>query len=163
MPGAAWPVGRAERGTALVDATSAAHAAGDLLTALGHVIPEGAATAALREHLRGVAEVCDRAARIPQVGQPVAWSAPAQALRTAARQLAAVQVISVRGSDAEGAVMLLAALATLASRSPPTTRRRRGISKPPRRDGRTVSWWPRDRSTPDPAGARHRLDPGWGG
>jgi hypothetical protein len=124
-------VGRAERGVALANATSAAaaasltagdsdsegdgvvHAAGDLLIALGQVIPEGAATVGLREQLRGVAEVYDRAARTSGVGQPGVWGSSAQALRTAAWQLAAVRVISVRGSDAGGVVMLIAALATL--------------------------------------------------
>jgi hypothetical protein len=126
-------VGRAERTAALTNATTAAeratqalatgesdgggiaHAAGDLLTALGQVIPDTAATIGLREHLRGVAEVYDRAACTPGVGQPLAWSTPAQGLRTAAWQLAAVRVISVRGSDAAGAAMLLAALAALAA------------------------------------------------
>jgi hypothetical protein len=126
-------VGRAERDTALANATAAAdaaavslaggnsdsegdgvvHAAGDLLTALGQVIPEGAATAEVREQLRGVAEVYDRAARTPGVGQPGVWGTSAQALRTAAWQLAAVRIISVRGSDAAGAMMLIAALAAL--------------------------------------------------
>jgi hypothetical protein len=125
-------VGRAERGAALGNATSAAHtaaaalvaggdgggvahAAGDLLTALGQVIPDTTATTGLREQLQGVAEVYDRAARTPEVGQPLVWSTPAQGLRTAAWQLAAVRVISVRGSDAAGVAMLLAALAALAA------------------------------------------------
>lgn len=126
-------VGRAERGAALANATSAAHtaaaslaagdgdgggivhAAGDLLTALGQVIPERATSTALREQLRGVAEVYDRAARTPGVGQPLVWGQSAQALRTAAWQLAAVRVIAVGGSDAAGAVLLLSALATLAA------------------------------------------------
>jgi hypothetical protein len=86
-----------------------------LLTALGQVIPERAASTALREQLRGVAEVYDRAARTPGVGQPLVWGHSAQALRTAAWQLAAVRVIAVGGSDAAGAVMLLSALATLAA------------------------------------------------
>ncbi|MGH3673277.1 MAG: hypothetical protein ACRDSH_22070, partial [Pseudonocardiaceae bacterium] len=125
-------VGRAERGAAVANATSAArgaaaalaagegdggvaHAAGDLLTALGQVIPEGATTAGLREQLGGVAEVYDRAARTPRVGQPLVWSARAQALRTAAWQLGALRVLSVSGSDAGGVAMLVAALATLAA------------------------------------------------
>jgi hypothetical protein len=91
------------------------HAAGDLLTALGQVIPERAASVELREHLQAVAEVYDRAARTPGVGQPGVWSAPAQALRTAAWQLAALRSITVTGSDAAGAAMLLAALAALAA------------------------------------------------
>jgi hypothetical protein len=49
------------------------------------------------------------------VGQPLVWTAAAQALRTTAWQLAAVRVISVRGSDAAGVAMLLAALAALAA------------------------------------------------
>jgi hypothetical protein len=126
-------VGRAERTAALTNATTAAeaatqalatgegdgggiaHAAGDLLTALGQVIPDRAASVELREHLQAVAEVYDRAARTPGVGQPLVWSAPAQALRTAAWQLAAVGSITVTGSDAAGAAMLLAALAALAA------------------------------------------------
>jgi hypothetical protein len=126
-------VGRAERTAALTNATAAAeaatqalatgegegggiaHAAGDLLTALGQVIPERAASVELREHLQVVAEVYDRAARTPGVGQPRVWSAPAQALRTAAWQLAALRSITVTGSDAAGAAMLLAALAALAA------------------------------------------------
>jgi len=74
-------VGRAERSAALTNATTAAeaaaqalatgegegggivHAAGDLLTALGQVIPERAASTQLREHVQAVAEVYDRAAR----------------------------------------------------------------------------------------------------
>jgi hypothetical protein len=126
-------VGRAERTAALTNATTAAeaatralvvgegdgggiaHAAGDLLTALGQVIPERAATTELRDHLQTVAEVYDRAARTPGVGQPGVWSAPAQALRTAAWQLAALRSITVTGSDAAGATMLLAALAALAA------------------------------------------------
>ncbi|HEY3895092.1 MAG TPA: hypothetical protein VGL88_06960 [Pseudonocardiaceae bacterium] len=126
-------VGRAERTAALTNATTAAeaatralaagegegggiaHAAGDLLVALGQVIPERAATAGLRNHLRGVAEVYDRAARTAGVGQPRIWSTPAQALRTTAWQLAAVGSITVTGSDAVAAAMLLAALAALAA------------------------------------------------
>jgi hypothetical protein len=126
-------VGRAERTAALTNATTAAeaatqalatgdsdgggiaHAAGDLLTALGQVIPDRAASVELREHLQAVAEVYDRAARTPGVGQPLVWSAPAQALRTAAWQLAALRSITVTGSDAAGAAMLLAALAALAA------------------------------------------------
>ncbi len=126
-------VGRAERTAALTNATTAAetatraleagdgegggiaHAAGDLLTALGQVIPDRAATAGLRDHLRGVAEVYDRAARTPGVGQPRTWSTPAQALRTTAWQLAAVGAITATGSDAAAAAMLLAALAALAA------------------------------------------------
>jgi hypothetical protein len=126
-------VGRAERTAALTNATTAAeaatqalatgdsdgggiaHAAGDLLTALGQVIPDRAASVELREHLQAVAEVYDRAARTPGVGQPLVWSAPAQALRTSAWQLAAVGSITVTGSDAAGAAMLLAALAALAA------------------------------------------------
>lgn len=127
-------VGRAERTAALTNATTAAeaatralkvgdggegggiaHAAGDLLVALGQVIPERAATVGLRDHLRGVAEVYDRAARTPGVGQPRLWNTPAQALRTTAWQLAAVGSITVTGSDAAGAAMLLAALAALAA------------------------------------------------
>jgi hypothetical protein len=126
-------VGRAERTAALTNATTAAqaatraletgdgegggiaHAAGDLLVALGQVIPDRAATAGLREQLRGVAEVYDRAARTPGVGQPRTWSTPAQALRTTAWQLAAVGAITVTGSDAAAAAMLLAALAALAA------------------------------------------------
>jgi hypothetical protein len=126
-------VGRAERSAALTNATTAAeaatqalatgegdgggivHAAGDLLTALGQVIPERAASTQLREHLQAVAEVYDRAARTPGVGQPGVWSAPAQALRTAAWQLAALRSITVTGSDSAGAAVLLAALAALAA------------------------------------------------
>ena len=127
-------VGRAERTAALTNATSAAraaaasltagdsddgggvaHAAGDLLTALGQVIPDTPATVGLREQLRGVAEGYDRAARTPGVGQPLVWSTCAQGLRTAAWQLAAVRVISVGGSDAAAAALLLAALAALAA------------------------------------------------
>jgi hypothetical protein len=126
-------VGRAERTAALTNAATAAqhatqvlatgegdgggivHAAGDLLTALGQVIPERAASTQLREHLQAVAEVYDRAALTPGVGQPRIWSAPAQALRTAAWQLAALRSITVTGSDAAGAAMLLAALAALAA------------------------------------------------
>ena len=88
---------------------------GDLLTALGQVIPDRAASVGLREQLQAVAEVYDRAARTAGVGQPRVWSAPAQALRTAAWQLAAVGSITVTGSDAAGAAMLLAALAALAA------------------------------------------------
>jgi hypothetical protein len=128
-PGEHATVGRAERAAALANATHAAtraseelatgdgdgggvaHAVGDLLTALEHIIPETAA--GLRERLRGVAEVYDRAALTPRVGQPLAWRASAQALRTAAWQLAAVRALSVRGSDAGGVVILLTALATL--------------------------------------------------
>lgn len=83
-------MGRAERTAALTSATTAAqgatralvagesdgggiaHAAGDLLTALGQVIPQRAATAGLAEHLQRVAEVYDRAARTPGVGHR--WS-----------------------------------------------------------------------------------------
>jgi hypothetical protein len=126
-------VGRAERTAALTNATTAAeratralaagegdgggiaHAAGDLLTALGQVIPERAATAGLADHLQRVAEVYDRAARTAGVGQPLVWSAPAQALRTMAWQLAAVGSITVTGSDAAAAAMLIAALAALAA------------------------------------------------
>jgi len=126
-------VGRVERAAALTNATAAAdqaaqalaagqgdgggiaHAAGDVLTALAHVIPDTAATAALREQLAGVTEAYDRATRTPRVGQPVAWDSTAQALRTAAWQLAAVRSLSVRGSDAGGTAMLLAALAALAA------------------------------------------------
>lgn len=126
-------VGRAERAAALANATAAAdqaaqalaaglgdgggiaHAAGDVLTALAHVIPDTPASAALREQLAGVAESYDRAARTPKVGQPVVWDSAAQALRTAAWQLAAVRSLSVRGSDAGGTAMLLAALAALAA------------------------------------------------
>jgi hypothetical protein len=96
------------------DGGGIAHAAGDLLTALGQVIPERAATAELREQLAAVAEAYDRAARTPGVGQPVVWSAPAQALRTAAWQVAALGAITASGSDAPGAAMLIAALAVLA-------------------------------------------------
>jgi hypothetical protein len=126
-------VGRAERAAAVANATTAAeraaqafaagqgdggdiaHAAGDVLTALVQVIPDTAASAALREQLAGVAEVYDRAARTPTVGQPAVWDGAAQALRTAAWQLAAVRALSVRGSDAGGTAMLLAALAALAA------------------------------------------------
>jgi len=126
-------VGRAERAVALANATAAAdqaaqalaaglgdgggiaHAAGDVLTALAHVIPDTPASAALREQLAGVAEVYDRAARTPRIGQPVAWDSAAQALRTTAWQLAAVRTLSVRGSDVGGTAMLLAALAALAA------------------------------------------------
>jgi hypothetical protein len=126
-------VGRAERASALTNATTAAeraahvlaagegdgggiaHAAGDVLTALAQVIPDTAASAALREQLAGVAEVYDRAARTPRVGQPVVWDGAAQALRTAAWQLAAVRALSVRGADAGGTAALLAALAALAA------------------------------------------------
>lgn len=126
-------VGRAERADALANATTAAqhatavlaagggdgggiaHAAGDLLTALGQVTPDIARSVELRERLMGVAEVYDRAARTPQVGQPVVWGASAQALRTAAWQLAAVRSLAVRGSDAAGVVMLIAALTALAA------------------------------------------------
>jgi hypothetical protein len=126
-------VGRAERAAALANATAAAdqaaqalaaglgdgsgiaHAAGDVLTALAHVIPDTPASAALREQLAGVAEAYDRAARTPRIGQPAAWDSTAQALRTAAWQLAAVRYLSVRGSDAGGTAMLLAALAALAA------------------------------------------------
>jgi hypothetical protein len=126
-------VGRAERTAALTNATTAAeratqalatgdsdgggiaHAAGDLLTALGQVIPDRAVSVGLREQLQAVAEVYDRAARTPGVGQPQVWSAPAQALRTAAWQLAALRSITVTGSDAAGAAMLLVALAALAA------------------------------------------------
>jgi hypothetical protein len=126
-------VGRAERAAALTNATTAAdqaaqvlaagqgdgggiaHAAGDVLTALAQVIPDTAATTALREQLAGVAEVYDRAARTPGVGQPAVWDGAAQALRTAAWQLAAVRALSVRGADAGNTAMLLAALAALAA------------------------------------------------
>jgi hypothetical protein len=126
-------VGRAERTAALTNATTAtqaatqaleaghsegggiAHAAGDLLTALGQVIPDRAATTELRDHLQTVAEVYDRAARTPGVGQPRTWSTPAQALRTTAWQLAAVGAITATGSDAAAAAMLIAALAALAA------------------------------------------------
>jgi hypothetical protein len=126
-------VGRAERAAALTNATTAAeraaqalaagqgdgggiaHAAGDVLTALAHVIPDTAATTAMREQLAGVTEAYDRAARTPRIGQPAAWGSAAQALRTAAWQLAAVRALSVRGSDAGGTAMLLAALAALAA------------------------------------------------
>jgi hypothetical protein len=126
-------VGRAERAAALANATAAAeqaaqalaaglgdgsgiaHATGDVLTALAHVIPDTPATTVLREQLAGVTEAYHRAARTPRVGQPVAWDSTAQALRTAAWQLAAVQALSVRGSDAGGTAMLLAALAALAA------------------------------------------------
>jgi hypothetical protein len=127
-------VGRAERADALAAAATAAqdaaavlaaggegdgggiaHAAGDLLTALGQVIPDTAWSAELRERLMGVAEVYDRAARTPRVGQPVVWGAPAQGLRTAAWQLAAVRSLAVRGSNAGGVVMLIAALTVLAA------------------------------------------------
>jgi hypothetical protein len=126
-------VGRAERSAALTNATAAAqqaaqalaaglgdgsgiaHAAGDVLTALAHVIPDMPASVALREQLSAVAVVYVRAARTPQLGQPAAWDSAAQALRTAAWQLAAVRALSVRGSDAGGTAMLLAALAALAA------------------------------------------------
>ncbi|MBV9163642.1 MAG: hypothetical protein JO281_19290 [Pseudonocardiales bacterium] len=97
------------------DGGDIAHAAGDLLTALAQVIPDAGTNAALRERLREVAEVYDRAARVPRIGQPTVWGAPAQALRTAAWRLAAVQALSGRGVDAAGVVMLLAALTTLAA------------------------------------------------
>lgn len=124
-------VGRAERTAALATARAAAegaaaslaggegdgggiaHAAGDLLTALGHVTPEGGATAALRARLMGVAEVYDRATRTPGVGQPAVWGTHARALRTAAWRLAALRSLSGHGSDAAGAAMLVAALAVL--------------------------------------------------
>jgi hypothetical protein len=126
-------VARAERAAALANATTAAeqaaqalaagegdgngiaHAAGDVLTALAQVIPDTVASAALREQLSGVAEVYDRAARTPRVGQPVVWDSAAQALRTAAWQLAAVRALSVHGADAGSTAMLLAALAALAA------------------------------------------------
>jgi hypothetical protein len=126
-------VGRAERAAALTNATTAAeraaqvlaagegdgggiaHAAGDVLTALAQVIPDTAASAALRGQLAGVAEVYDRAARTPRVGQPAVWDGAAQALRTAAWQLAAVRALSVRGADAGSTAVLLAALAALAA------------------------------------------------
>ncbi len=128
-PGERATVGRAQRAVALADATSAAqgaaaslatgedddggiaHAAGDLLTALAQVTPESAA--GVRERLARVAEGYDRAARTPGVGQPLVWGTHARALRTAAWQLAAVRVLSGRGSDAAGAAMLAAALAVL--------------------------------------------------
>lgn len=126
-------VGRAERAAALRNATTAAeragqalaagqgdgggiaHAAGDVLTALGQVIPDTAATAGLRTQLAGVSETYDRAARTPGVGQPVVWDSAAQALRTAAWQLAALRSVSVHGSDSAAAGMLITALAVLAA------------------------------------------------
>lgn len=122
-------VGSAQRSAALTEATAAArqaaeslaageddnggiaHATGDLLTALAQVTPESAE--GTREQWARVAEEYDRAARTPGVGQPRVWGAHAQALRTAAWQLATVRVLSGRGSDTAGAVMLAGALAIL--------------------------------------------------
>lgn len=123
-------VGREEREAAIAEAISAvehagaaiaageraavpsiAHAAGDMLSAVCAVTERG----------RGVtpvpwaaADVFDRAARSPQIGQPRRWEPVASQLRTAAWRLIAVRAVTGRSGEA-GMGQLVLALAALAA------------------------------------------------
>lgn len=138
-PGERARVGRAERAAAVAEATEAvtvataavrtgaadfvhgvAHAAGDLLTALAAVSSTTPGARARWEldlrgavDLRGAAEVFDRAARTPHLGQPNTWAAVASQLRSAAWRLVAVGALTGRRGTESGTGELALALAAL--------------------------------------------------
>jgi hypothetical protein len=130
-PGERTHVGRDERESAVVDAVAAieqataavaaeesvqtpaiAHAAGDMFIAVCLVTQRGPAGEVVPW---AAADLFDRAARTPMVGQPNRMSSVASELRTAAWRLIAVRSLGGRGAQSAGMTELVLALAALAA------------------------------------------------